>query len=279
MPIFFILSALCRLNKQPNSYERNTVEKIEQTQPDKVTTGATVPEFGLKSKLVQYVERVVGSKNYYRFFLQGLIFTFCKSMPTIFGSFFRGKIYRILLGDLGNGCLIEKNVSLNIPKKIFLGDRVVLGESSVIDPRGVYGTITLGNDVHIQRWCRITTGGKQELPGEIIIEDAVYIGPYSYIHATGKITIGKDCLFGPRITIVAGDHEFRNTEIPIRLQGGIAKDIFIDEDVWFGANVTVLGGVTIGKGSVIGAGSVVTKDIPPLSIAVGMPAKIVGKRG
>lgn len=254
------------------------MEDIEKKQDNKPSTGATVPQTGLLCKLDQYVERVVGSRNYFSFFLQGLIFTLCKSMPTISGSFLRGKIYCILLGSLGNSSLIEKNVILNIPKRIFIGNRVVLGESSVIDPKGIYGKISVKNDVHIQRWCRLTTGGKQELPGELVIEDSVYIGPYSYIHAAGKITIGKNCLFGPRITLVAGNHNYRNKDLPIRLQGGIAKDILIGEDVWLSANVTVLGGLTIGKGAVIGAGSVVTNDIPPYSIAVGVPAKVIGLR-
>ncbi len=254
------------------------MEKIEQKQHSKPSTGATIPRSSILHKLNQYVERVVGSKNYYRFFLQGLIFTLCKSMPTILGSFLRGNIYRFLLGNLGDSNLIEKNVMLNIPKRIFLGHRVVLGESTVIDPRGVYGKITIKNDVHIQRWCRLTTGGKHELPGELIIDESSYIGPYSYIHAAGKIMIGKNCLFGPRITLVAGNHNYHNQEIPIRFQAEIAKDIIIEEDVWLSANVTVLGGVTVGKGAVIGAGSVVTKDIPSLSIAVGVPSKVIGMR-
>jgi len=254
------------------------VETIEKKPDNEPSTGATIPQAGLLCRLDQYVERVVGSRNYCRFLLQGFTFTLCKSMPTILGSFLRGKIYRIVLGNLGNGSLIEKNVTLSIPRRLSLGNRVVLGESSVIDPRGIYGTIVIKNDVHIQRWCRLTTGGKQELPGELIIEDSVYIGPYSYIHAAGKITIGKNCLFGPRITIVAGNHNYHNKDLPIRLQGATAKDVFIDEDVWLSANVTVLGGVTIEKGAVIGAGSVVTKDIPPYCIAVGVPAKVIGKR-
>jgi acetyltransferase-like isoleucine patch superfamily enzyme len=251
---------------------------MEKKEVKRASTGATIPKSGIFSKVDQYANRVTGSGNYLNFFLQGLVFLFCKSMPTIFSSFFRGKVYRILLGNIGNGCLIEKYVTLNIPKNICLGARVVLGESSIIDPRGAYGKITLNNDVHIQRWCRLTTGGTKKLPGEIIIKDSVYIGPYSYIHAAGKITIEKNCLFGPRITMVAGDHNYRNKETPIRFQGGIAKDIHVEEDVWLSANVTVLGGVTIGKGAVIGAGSVVVNDIRPYSIAVGVPAKIIGSR-
>ena len=59
----------------------------------------------------------------------------------------------------------------------------------------------------------------------------------------------------------------------------IKKPIVIGDDVYIGCNVTVLGGVTIGSGAVIGAGSIVTTDIPEYAIAVGIPAKIIGKRG
>ncbi len=51
------------------------------------------------------------------------------------------------------------------------------------------------------------------------------------------------------------------------------QEVVIEEDVWCGVNVTILKGVTIGRGAIIAAGSVVTKDIPPYSIAAGIPAK------
>ena len=254
------------------------METEESNQNLKPSTGETISRSGLLNKIDEYVKRTVGERNYFAFFYQGFLLTLFKSMPTIFGTFLRGKIFRSIMGGMGNNNLIEKNVTFNITKRIFIGDRVVIGESSVIDPRGISGKITIKNDVHIQRWCRLTTDGEDDISGELIIEDNVYVGPYSYFHAMGKITISKNCLFGPRITIIAGNHHYQNKEIPIRFQGGIPKDILIDEDVWLSANVTVLGGVTIGKGAVIGAGSVVTKDIPPYGIAVGAPARVIGKR-
>ena len=51
--------------------------------------------------------------------------------------------------------------------------------------------------------------------------------------------------------------------------------MIIEEDVWFGANVTILKGVTIGRSSIIAAGAVVTKDVPPYSIVGGVPAKVI----
>ncbi|MCY0870579.1 MAG: DapH/DapD/GlmU-related protein [Firmicutes bacterium] len=57
------------------------------------------------------------------------------------------------------------------------------------------------------------------------------------------------------------------------------KGIVIEDDCWLGARTVVLDGVTIGRGCVIGAGSVVTKDVGPMSIVVGVPAKPIGRRG
>jgi len=74
------------------------------------------------------------------------------------------------------------------------------------------------------------------------------------------------------------NHIYKDPKTPIRLQEIRAIGIIIEDDVWLGVGSTVLDGVTIGKGSVIGAGAVVTKDIPPYSIAVGVPAKVIKKR-
>ena len=56
------------------------------------------------------------------------------------------------------------------------------------------------------------------------------------------------------------------------------QDVTIEDGVWVGCNVTILKGVTIGRGAVVGAGSLVTKDIPPYSIAVGNPARVIKSR-
>ncbi|MBO5765373.1 MAG: acyltransferase, partial [Lentisphaeria bacterium] len=65
----------------------------------------------------------------------------------------------------------------------------------------------------------------------------------------------------------------------IHEQGMKPGRITIEDDVWIAGGVHINSGVTIGRGSVIGAGAVVTKDIPPMSVAVGVPAKVIKKRG
>lgn len=99
-----------------------------------------------------------------------------------------------------------------------------------------------------------------------------------------ELKIGNKVIFGPRPTIITGDHRIDivgkyiidvgdNEKMP---QNDAA--VVIEDDVWCGANVTILKGVIIGRGSVIAAGAVVTKSCPPYSIIGGVPAKIIKKR-
>lgn len=81
-----------------------------------------------------------------------------------------------------------------------------------------------------------------------------------------------------RSSIHTSYHNFTELEKPIRLQGLSHKKVTIEDDVWIGTQISILPGVTIGRGSVIGAGAVVTKDTPPYSVAVGMPAKVIKDR-
>ncbi|KAJ4404672.1 hypothetical protein N0V85_004834 [Neurospora sp. IMI 360204] len=86
------------------------------------------------------------------------------------------------------------------------------------------------------------------------------------------VTIGENCNIGPHCTLVSVGHPI-HPEARESQRSSIGKPITIGDGVWIGANVTILGGVTIGDGAVIGAGSVVTKSVPPLNLAIGVPAR------
>lgn len=89
----------------------------------------------------------------------------------------------------------------------------------------------------------------------------------------GYITIGEDCLIGPRCSIYTPNHAFAPAS---RREGWEhTTPVTIGNNVWLGGSVTILPGVTIGDNSIIGAGSVVSHDIPADSIAVGNPCKVV----
>jgi galactoside O-acetyltransferase len=112
----------------------------------------------------------------------------------------------------------------------------------------------------------------------IYIDENTYIAPGVCIAGQGDIHIGKNCMIASHCGIYANNHVFTDLSLPIKQQGTTREGIIIEDDCWLGHGVTVLDGVKIGKGSVIGAGAVVSKDIPPYSIAVGIPAKVIKER-
>jgi len=114
--------------------------------------------------------------------------------------------------------------------------------------------------------------------GKIIIKENIFLGPYVVICGNGEITIGQNTLIAMHCRILSSNHIIPDRQTRIRSQPDILLPTKIGEDVWLGAGVTVLGGVTIGDGCVVGAGSVVTKDLPPYSIVVGVPAKVIRTR-
>lgn len=128
------------------------------------------------------------------------------------------------------------------------------------------------------------------LQGPIYFDYGVFtsIGKNSYANFnftvldTCPVRIGDNVFFGPNCTLATPMHPLRYQERNMKRKpdGTLYDDeygrpITIESNCWIASNVVVVGGVTIGEGSVIGAGSVVTKDIPPHSLAVGNPCKVI----
>lgn len=117
------------------------------------------------------------------------------------------------------------------------------------------------------------------------IGDGTSIPKGSVIYCTeAPLTIGRKVVFGPRPTIITGDHRIDiigKHIIDVTVEEKLPENdmpIQIEDGVWVGANVTILKDVTIGRGSVVAAGAVVTRSCPPYSIIGGVPAKIIGAR-
>ena len=115
-------------------------------------------------------------------------------------------------------------------------------------------------------------------PMKLAVGKYISIGEGCYFNAgttfidDWKIEIGKNCLFGPNVTLCTTGHPISPNH---RMDGMYSFPIKIGDTCWIGANVIVLPGVTIGDNTVIGAGSVVTKDIPANVVAAGNPCRVL----
>ncbi|QNE19639.1 sugar O-acetyltransferase [Kribbella qitaiheensis] len=104
----------------------------------------------------------------------------------------------------------------------------------------------------------------------------VFINQRCQLNDTGGIEIGDDVMIGPGVSLITSGHP---VEPASRRDGITAAPIRIERNVWIGASAMILQGVTIGEHSVIGAGAIVTHDIPPSTLAVGVPAKVIRNIG
>lgn len=103
------------------------------------------------------------------------------------------------------------------------------------------------------------------------IGENVFINANVHIQDQGGVTIGNNVLIGHQTVLATLDHDVQPDKRGILHPAPIV----IEDDVWIGSNVTITKGVTIGKGSILAAGAIVTKDVPPYSIAGGVPAKVI----
>jgi acetyltransferase-like isoleucine patch superfamily enzyme len=205
-----------------------------------------------------------------------LLTTIFGGIPNLFlGKNLRNFVYRSILNRIGKSVNIQHFVELIGTPCIEIGDRVSLLKGVQINALG-----HPNNKVHIKDRARLERGVdiRSLHDTHIIIDENAYIGPYVIITGTGDIKIGKNCLIAPHCGIFANNHIFADPTRTIEEQGVTRQGITIEDDCWLGHNVTVLDGVIIGRGSIIGAGSVVNCNIPPFSIAVGTPARIIRNR-
>lgn len=146
---------------------------------------------------------------------------------------------------------------------------LLLRNGVVIHHDTVFYNVKFRGNALIEPYCRLSG------------DPLILIGSNFYMnagcHLLGDITIGNDVQIGPKTVIWGRDHGIARDSL-IRDQKHVRAPIKIGNDVWVGANVTILKGVEIENGAVIGAGSVVVKNIPSNGVAVGNPARILKYR-
>jgi len=129
----------------------------------------------------------------------------------------------------------------------------------------------------------LVVGAQSWIAGHALVRGDVEFGAHctvnSYAMISGKVRCGDGVRIASHVSIVGFNHGFDDPSVPIHTQAHESLGITIGDDVWIGANAVVLDGVAVGAGAVIAAGAVVSKDVPPLAIVGGVPARLVRYRG
>lgn len=191
----------------------------------------------------------------------------------------RGLWLRPWLGTCGSGLLVASGAKVHHAHRVSLGSHVKLEAGCEVHGLAADGVV-LGNHVTVGRGASIRPSGYYgtDLGEGLRVGDRTAIGPFAWIGASGPVSIGSDVLFGPRVVILPENHVFEDTQRPIAAQGVERKGVRIEDDCWLGADVKVLAGVTIHTGCIVAAGAVVRQDLPPYTIAAGVPARVVRHR-
>lgn len=141
--------------------------------------------------------------------------------------------------------------------------------------------LELGTKATLSSGAVLAFGDETNGLGRIIVGSGTWVGQFNNLRASGDadIRIGNDCLISQFCTLVGTNHAIRRGQrIAEQAVDTSRRGVFVEDDVWLGAGVTVLPGVTVGQGAVVGAGGVVTKDVPEYEIWGGVPAEKLGER-
>lgn len=138
------------------------------------------------------------------------------------------------------------------------------------------GQIMIGDDCEVRHHAVLEVSGPYN--GTIEIGNHSVIGVGNWLQGSGRIQIGNDVIIGPYVAIVSTNHSYEDASIPVAKQPLKTSEVTIEDDVWIGAHCTIAQNVRIGAHSIIGANSFVNTDIPPYSVAVGSPAKVIKTR-
>jgi acetyltransferase-like isoleucine patch superfamily enzyme len=222
----------------------------------------------------KYASLVVGRPGLGALLRYELTLLASQSVPGALGLALRKWLYRGLLGACGRNVVFGQNVVLRHPGKIRIGDNVVIDDNCLLDAKGdTNGGIAIGTGVFVGRNTILSCKN-----GDIIIGDRANIGFNCEVFSASRVALGADALLAAYCYVVGGDHDFSDTSKAVLAQGRTSAGVEIGPGVWMGAGAKILDGVTIGEHAIIGAQAVVREPVPSYAIAVGIPAKVIGRR-
>ncbi|NJO83456.1 MAG: acyltransferase [Blastochloris sp.] len=223
------------------------------------------------SQLQLYISRQATSLGHYVW--EQIVQSAVGWTPSLVGIALRSVAYRSIM-RLDGAAAIEDGVRLRFANNIRLGRGVYLDHGVYLHacPNG----IRIGAESYVMKNAILHIYNFRDLPNAgIVIGERSLIGEACVLRGQGGITIGDDVYLAPLVQMLAVNHVYHDTTRPISHQGITAQGIVVEDGAWIGGGAIILDGVRIGCNAVIGAGAVVTKDVPPYTIVVGNPARIV----
>lgn len=228
-----------------------------------------------KSAFRAYRDLMYGDCSLFNVIACELMSLMLSSMPGALGLFLRSKIFPFMFRKVGHKVVFGRNITIRHAHKIELGDGVIVDDNAVLDAKGKTNEgILIGNNVYIGRntiiYCK---------NGNINIGDSVNISSNCQVFSSNSLTFKQGTVVGAFSYFLSGGEYDLNDRTPLAQQSGMCTKgpLTIGENVWVAAHVSVLDAANIGDNCVIGAGAVVNKPIAPGVLAVGVPAKALGK--
>lgn len=229
------------------------------------------------SNLQKYKQLVVGDASFWLFAWLELVTLLVGNLRGGLGIFARQKFFRGCFHKCGRGVVIGSNVTIRHPQRIEIGDNVVIDDYVVLDAKSdvPHATLRIEDGTVIGRNSALVCKG-----GTIHIGKDVNVSVNCTLISESNLYIGdKSLVAGHCYLIAGGNHGTEFSGVPFVDQPRLQKGgIQILANCWVGANVTMLDGVTLGPDTIIGAAALVNRSVPPATIAVGVPAKIISSR-
>ena len=230
-----------------------------------------------ESALSLYRRRIVGCPELSAFIKFEIITSLFGAWPGGLGIWLRSQFYPLIMRQMPRSVYIGAHVVVRNPVKISLGRRTFVDSFAHLDGISDHpsGGLELGEGNYVYSFCVISAA----YHGYVRTGRNCSFNAGTQIYGTGGVEIGDNVMIGSGGMIFGYVHEFDDDSTPIIEKPIVGQGVRIGDNVWIGAQAVIVDGVTVGDGAVIGAGSVVTRDVPPDTVVVGVPAQPLRRRG
>lgn len=226
--------------------------------------------------LAAYQDLVIGSRSFWALAKYELIMLLCQNTAGALGLVLRKKLYPMLLGACGKGCVFGRGITLRHPGKIRLGAGVVIDDNAMIDAKGDNNAgIDLADGVYIGRNSIVYTKN-----GDIRLAAKANVSHNCELFSSNLLTVGPGAFIAAYSYLLSGGEYAIDGDTPLVDQDGATDKppTRVGGNTWVAAHCIVSDGSTIGDDTVIAANSLVRGDIPSGVLAGGTPAKVIRPR-